>query len=1315
MLRLLTVSAIGFFLTFQASAQSCFPTNINGSVISLPCAQSCTDLHFQIPHIKGTSDYIVSSIPYAAFPYNNPTGTPLTTTYVDDKFSPSVPISFPFCFYDSVFNNCVIGSNGIVTFDISNAGGGNSWPLTTSGGSGSPVPIPYAGGVQNSTFSTYYPKSSIMGAYHDIDPSASPLPTRRIEYNVFGTAPCRKFVVSYLDVNMFSCTSLVCTEQIVMHESTGLIDVFLLNKPLCPSWNTGLAILGIQDWTQTKAVAAPGKNCTPWAESNTGYRFTPSGAGSRYLSSELYTLGGTLVLAADTATTTPGLLDINFPNICPPGGASQYVVKTIFTACDNPASQLITYDTITVNRSNGLNAAASTTNTLCGPPSGTITVTVPASPGVAPYTFSLDGAAPVTGPSPYTFTNVAQGPHTVLITDANGCTSTLNVIVNQTSNITAAISQTPTGCPGVNNGTITVTPAVGLTPFTYVLDGGAPVSGGNPYTFTGVASGTHTINITDASGCTSNPITITVGAGTSLTASNTTTPTTCAGVNNGSINVNATSGTAPWTYSLDGAAPVSGPNPHLFTGLANGTHTIRITDAAGCQSNLLSVFISAGSGVNATFTSTSTTCPASTNGTITVTATSGTAPYNFEIDGTGFNPGPNPSTFNNLASGNHIVSIRDNNGCTRTLNINITSGPALSAITNTTGTTCNGAANGTIMISPSGGTAPFTFTLDGGTPVSGSAPYTFLNVPSGSHTVVATDAGGCATSIINVSVPVGPSITASLSKTDVLCNGGNSGTITVGTPSPGVALFEYSLDGTTWQTPNTFTGLTAGTYTVYYREGAGCQGTGSITIGEPTALTAFASSVAAVCNAQPNGIITVTGSGATPPYEYSISGGVIWQPFNTFNVPAGSYTVTVRDGNGCTTTVPVTVTEPAALTASSVNTNASCNGGNDGTITVTAAGGNSSYTYSLDGTVYQPSNVFNVAPGNYTVYVKDNLGCTYQYNATVGLTNDLTFAPLRDTVLCEGSSVQLAHTSNAIQYAWTPRLGLSDTTIYNPVANPIVTTQYIVTATLGRCSANDTIIVNVHAAPIPNAGPDGFICYGQTYTMQASGGVTYAWSPTSYLNQSSSPTAVVTPPRTTTYTLSVLTDINGCPSLTTDAMTLDVTPPIQVSTSPFDTIAYQGDQFQITASSIANLYHWTPSTGLSDPNIPNPIVTTGAIGDEAIYQVVASTQAGCRGEGYVRIRVYRGPDIYVPTAFTPNGDGRNDLFLPVPVGIKAYKYFNVYNRWGQLVFTTTNMYTGWDGKLIGKEQNTGTFVWMIQGITKDNKTITKKGTVTLVR
>jgi hypothetical protein len=378
--------------------------------------------------------------------------------------------------------------------------------------------------------------------------------------------------------------------------------------------------------------------------------------------------------------------------------------------------------------------------------------------------------------------------------------------------------------------------------------------------------------------------------------------------------------------------------------------------------------------------------------------------------------------------------------------------------------------------------------------------------------------------------------------------------------------------------------------------------------------------VAVTCNGNNDGTITVNVNGGITPYQYSIDGGVTWQATNVFTKGAGNYTIIIRDLNLCTLNQNVTITQPAVLTASSVNTDATCDGGSDGTIKITAAGGNLLYVYSIDGVNFQPSNVFNVGPGSYTVTVKDILGCTMNFPAVVNLANNLTMTPQADVTICESLSAQLQLNSNATQYAWTPSTGLSSTTIPNPVANPTTTTQYIVTATLSRCSANDTIIVFVNKAPIPNAGIDAFICYGQTYQLQGTGGVQYSWTPSTYLNNASISNPVSSPAKTITYTLQQVIDANGCKSLTTDDITIDVTPPIKVTTQPFDTVVYAGDQIQLAASSFANNYVWTPTTGLNNPNIPNPIATIGAIGNDMLYQVTASTAAGCKGEGFVKIR-----------------------------------------------------------------------------------------------
>jgi gliding motility-associated-like protein len=314
----------------------------------------------------------------------------------------------------------------------------------------------------------------------------------------------------------------------------------------------------------------------------------------------------------------------------------------------------------------------------------------------------------------------------------------------------------------------------------------------------------------------------------------------------------------------------------------------------------------------------------------------------------------------------------------------------------------------------------------------------------------------------------------------------------------------------------------------------------------------------------------------------------------------------------------------------------------------------------------------------------------------------------------------LSTVTNATQFSWTPAIKLSGTNNANPMASPTATTLYIVTATLGRCSVNDSILVAVMAAPIPDAGPappDG-ICYGKTYQLQGSGGVSYSWTPSAYLSSTTIYNPIVTPDKSTTYTLSVI-DANGCPSLITDQVTVQVIPPIKVTTYPFDTVVYAGAQIPLLATSVGTDYIWTSgsgTTGLDNPNIPNPIATAPLIdGSLVIYQVTATTAAGCKGDGFVKIQVYKGPDIYVVTAFTPNGDGRNETFIPFPVGIKKLNYFRVFNRWGQMLYSTTTLNKGWDGRFGGVEQASGVYIWMVEGITMDNKVITKNGTVTLIR
>jgi gliding motility-associated-like protein len=161
-----------------------------------------------------------------------------------------------------------------------------------------------------------------------------------------------------------------------------------------------------------------------------------------------------------------------------------------------------------------------------------------------------------------------------------------------------------------------------------------------------------------------------------------------------------------------------------------------------------------------------------------------------------------------------------------------------------------------------------------------------------------------------------------------------------------------------------------------------------------------------------------------------------------------------------------------------------------------------------------------------------------------------------------------------------------------------------------------------------------------------------------------------------------------------------------------DTAVVVGQPLQLNASG-GDSYQWTPATGLSNPDIPNPVAN---LNEDIRYFLRVSTDEGCVGFDTLNVRVFRtAPDIFVPTAFTPNGDGLNDLLVPLPVGISEYEYFRVYNRYGQLVFSTTEVGKGWDGKISGKDQGSDTFAWYVRGRDYTGKVIFKKGISTLIR
>lgn len=714
-------------------------------------------------------------------------------------------------------------------------------------------------------------------------------------------------------------------------------------------------------------------------------------------------------------------------------------------------------------------------------------------------------------------------------------------------------------------------------------------------------------------------------------------------------------------------------------------------------------------GLNASAVTTPASCGLS-NGTATINVPpgNGVAPFQYSLNGGPLQAG---NTFTNLAAGTYTGLVQDGSGCSSTVNITVTQTTSLTITTSSTPATCSG-NNGTITVTPTSGTGPFTFTLDGTIILTGNGAAVFSNVAPGNHSVVVANAAGCTTSAITVVVGTGTALTATVNQTNILCNGSATGVITIAGITGGSTPYQYSLDGVTWQTSNVFTGLSAGTYTAYYRDNAGCLGFQSnISITQPSAISLTTNEVNPTC-AQANGSISISGTGGVLPYQYSLN-GTSWQNGNVFNgLPDGSYQVYIRDNNGCIQTLSgVILNALNSIQAAATVINATCLSANSGTITINASGGTAPYRFSLNNENWQSSNSFAVAPGNYTGYVRDNAGCiTVIGGISVGMNNTLTLSMPGNTIICEGSSTQLAASSLATQFSWTPAIGLSNTSIANPTASPSTTTQYTVTATLGTCQIRGSVNVVVNKAPIANAGTDITMCFGQSKQLQGSGGTRYNWLPVTFLNGSgANPT--INPDKDITYTLSV-TDANNCSSLQKDTVKVFVKPALKVLVTPADTVVHAGARVRLLATAPDASFSWSPSIGLDNPFIANPEFT---VSTDNTYKVTATTPEGCTAENFVKIRVYKGPDMYIPTGFTPNGDGRNDTFAPFAVGIKELRYFRVFNRSGQLIFSTSRLGDAWDGRFKGATQPSQVYVWMAEGITSSNEVITKKGTILLIR
>ncbi len=597
-----------------------------------------------------------------------------------------------------------------------------------------------------------------------------------------------------------------------------------------------------------------------------------------------------------------------------------------------------------------------------------------ASGGTAPYEYSIDGGTTFQTED---FTGLDIGTYDVTVRDASGCTTSKPVTIAEPTELELNItSTTDASCNGLSDGAATETVNGGTAPYTYSLDA---QNFNSTIDLTALSAGSYTLTVKDGNDCTvatnftiNEPSAIVPIVSTSADIS-------CNGLTDGSFTVTATGGDGTFMYSIDGTN-FSATN--TFTNLSADTYTVTVQDGSGCTATMMQTIIEPAA-LNPQFESVDITCNGETDGQITGIATGGTAPYTYSIDGTTFQS----TAFSGLAAGSYTLTVKDANDCEATTTVDISEPAVLAAsISSTSDVDCNSNSTGSAVLAVTGGSTPYSYSLDGST-FDTSIDLTALS--AGAYSVTIRDANSCETTTsFTITEPDVLGVSLGMVN-DASCNGATDGSISVA-GAGGTAPYQYAIDGTTFGTADTFSNLAAGSYTVTLQDANGCTATVAATVTEPAAVTLTFTTVDLSCNGDSSGEIAPTATGGTAPYEYSLD-GTNFQSGAFSGQSAGTYTLTVRDGNGCTETASVTLTEPIALSGTTVVTDILCFGDSDGSITVTAAGGTAPYEYSTDGSTFQSGDSFSaLAAGSYTVTVRDANSCTITVAATVAEPAELT-------------------------------------------------------------------------------------------------------------------------------------------------------------------------------------------------------------------------------------------------------------------------------------------------------------------------------------
>ncbi len=836
--------------------------------------------------------------------------------------------------------------------------------------------------------------------------------------------------------------------------------------------------------------------------------------------------------------------------------------------------------------------------------------------GTAPYDISGDlnqtGAT-----SPYQFTDLASGDYTITVTDANGCMDEVTVTVGESPGPDVSGVALDATC-GDANGEVEISWTGGTSPYDISGDF-TETNATSPSTYTDLTSGDYTVTVTDFNGCT-DVVTVTVGDSPDVSANATATSTTC-GQNNGEYTVSWSGGEAPFDITGD-LGQTGATSPTTFTDLGSGTYTVTITDTNGCTASATAT-IGSEDGPVANASTSPSTCGAA-NGSVTIAWTGGNAPYNIsgDLNETG---ATSPTTFTDLSAGTYNVTVTDGNGCTSVASGTINDTPGPDVVMDPTAATC-GDANGEIVISWTDGTAPFDITGDF-TETGATSPTSYTDLSVGTYTITITDANGC-TDEVSTNVVDTPGPDLSFSNVDATC-GAENGSITfswTGGTEPIDISGDFSQSSAS--SPQTFTGLGAGDYTITVTDANGCTDEATVTVDDIAGPDASGVTTDANCGMS-DGSITISWTGGTPTFD--ISGDLnqidASSPSQFDNLSSGDYSLTVTDANGCTDEVLVTVGDTPSVDVMISGVDASCGLAN-GSVSVSWTDGTGPFDITGDLSMTNatsPTNFTDLSSGNYTVTVTDANGCTDEASISLSDTDPVSANGTSTNTTCgqNDGEVTISWSGGEAPYDISGDLNQSGATSPHVFAD-VSSGSYTVTVTdINGCTDEVMVTVGNEDGPTANANSSPSTC------GNADGTVTVAW------NGGSSPYTIsgdlnendaMSPSTFTdllagTYNVTV-TDANGCTSVA--SATINDTPGPDGGSIVTDATCGQSDGSVVIS--------WTNGTApfditgdLSQLGATSPQTFDDlAIGD---YSVTITDANGCEEIVNFTISDTPGPDI----------------------------------------------------------------------------------------